>query len=490
MDFYAILLVATLLAAVGGTPVVRGLALRWGVLDRPGVRKLQKAPVPYLGGLALLAAFVAGAIAMVVLDANMRRRFGVELRPLAVLLAPAVLIFAVGLVDDVRGVRPRTKLLAQALAGTILCACGVRIESLSVSQTFVVELGPWSWPVTIAWIVSVSNALNLIDGLDGLASGIALIAAGTLAAVALHYDQRMIAGLALCVCGSLAGFLFFNFNPAKIYLGDSGSLLLGYLIGALTVMQTSAVAALNGPPPFASFAIPALALGVPIFDSLYSIVRRVVERRSPFAADKGHIHHRLLALGWRPVRVVLALWGISLASGGLALAMLLTQGARDLIVLASCLLLLALFFRFVGHVQVRPTLAALRHKQEFDRDLRLAQRAFESLQLQMQEARSFQEWWQLLCASAQQMDFARLELRLARRDGSHQTLAWEKELAADERAHLLAVDLPVRQRGAQEPLRLHAAIVARESLEAAGHRLALFARLLDERSLAELPDSA
>jgi hypothetical protein len=219
-------------------------------------------------------------------------------------------------------------------------------------------------------------------------------------------------------------------------------------------------------------------------------VRRVVERRSPFAADKGHIHHRLLALGWRPVQVVLALYAISLATGGLALAMLATQGARDLIVLASCLLLLALFFRFVGHVQVRPTLAALRHKQEFDRDLRLAHRTFETLQLQMQEAKSFQDWWQLLCASAQQMGFARLEMRLARRDGSQQTLTWEKQLAPEERAHLLEVDLPLRQRRAQEPLRLHVAIVARDSLEAVGHRLALFARLLDERSPAELPDSA
>lgn len=482
-DFYAILFVATALTAVAATPIVRGLALRLRILDQPGVRKLQTIAVPYLGGAAILGAFLIGIGTMLALEHYMRRHFSINAQRLTVLLGPALLVFGVGLVDDVRSVRPRTKLLVQMLAATLLCAFGERIGTVRVSQTLTLHLGIYAWPLTILWIVGVTNALNLIDGLDGLAAGIALIAAATLAVLGLTQGQPMLAGVALCLAGSLAGFLFFNFNPAKIYLGDSGSLLLGYLLAALTVMQVS------GSGRFASLAVPALALGVPIFDSLYSIVRRVLERRSPFAADKGHIHHRLLALGWRPVRVVLVLYAVSLAVGGLALLMLYTQGARDLIVLASCLLLLALFFRFVGHIQVRPTLAALRQKQEFDREQRLAQRTFETLQLQMQETTSFEGWWELLCRSAQQMGFARLRLRIDRHDGSQQTLEWQAELAERDRQRMVTVDLPVRQRQPDQPLQLHLAFPVRGSLEAAGNRLALFARLLDERSLAELPDA-
>lgn len=490
MDFYVIVLVTTLLAAVAVTPVVRGLALRWQILDRPGVRKVHDAPVPYLGGLALLLVFVGGVGGMAIFDAYTRRNFrvGMHATQLLILLGPALLVFSIGLIDDIRAVRPRTKLLVQVLAATILCAAGVRIESLRISQTFFIyELGPYSWPVTILWIVGVTNAINLIDGLDGLAAGIALIAAAALAIVGFYFGQRLFTSLALCLVGGLAGFLFFNFNPAKIFLGDSGSLLLGYLISALAVMEMSLIPATI--PNFAALAVPALALGIPIFDSAYSIVRRILERRSPFAADKGHIHHRLLALGWSPVRVVVVLYAVSLLVGGLALVMLATRGARDLIVLASCLLLLALFFRFVGHVQLRPTLAALKQKQDFDREQKLAQRTFETLQLQMQETTSFDGWWDLLCRSAQQMGFTRLRLHIDKRDGSQQTLEWQTELSERERQRMVTVDLPVRQRRPDQPLHLHLEFPVRDSLETAGNRLALFARLLDERSVAELPDA-
>ncbi len=325
-------------------------------MDRPGIRKVHDRVVTRVGGLAILLAVMVGAAAMVLVKSPAGRSIRDEPQQWWVLFAGGLLVFGVGFLDDLRGLLPRGKLLVQVIAALLLCAFDIRIESIQFTENYGIEFGIYSWPVTVLWVVVVTNAINLIDGLDGLAGGIAIIASAAIAIAAFQlHGQPATAGLAVILAGSLVGFLFFNFNPARIYLGDGGSLLIGFLLAAMSVQIE------GGQATLASLGIPALALGVPIFDTLYSILRRFAERRSPFAADKGHIHHRLLERGFRPGQVVLLLYAMTLVTAGLSLLLLVKElrGVKALLVVCFDVLLIVLMFRSVVHVRLRRTLDAL-----------------------------------------------------------------------------------------------------------------------------------
>jgi UDP-GlcNAc:undecaprenyl-phosphate GlcNAc-1-phosphate transferase len=296
------------------TPLVSRGSTRLGLVDAPGGRKVHAQSVPRLGGVAVLAATV---LAMILVPFWSPGVFGptiwLSLRPLAV---AGGLVFVLGLLDDVRGVGPWVKLTAQGVAAIVVMASGLLIERVTLFGVSW-ELGWLSWPITAGWIVGLTNAFNLIDGIDGLATGIAALAGATCGAILIVRGHTAEAALLAALVGAAIGFLVFNFAPASIFLGDSGSLLFGFLLAttAIAGWQKGATALATG--------VPLLMFALPIADVATTIVRRGLARpatgRASIGAalrhlvepDRQHIHHRLLALGWSTERTVLILYGIT-----------------------------------------------------------------------------------------------------------------------------------------------------------------------------------
>ena len=231
----------------------------------------------------------------------------VQADPLQVigLLGGALIVFVVGVLDDTRRVSALYKLYAQIAAATLAYICGFRIDAISVSLGSSMSMGIFALPVTVLWIVGIVNAINLIDGLDGLAAGIVFFAGVTNFVVAYLAGNILLAVVMAVMLGAVVGFLFFNFNPARIFMGDSGSYFLGFLLGTSSITGYKASTAV-------ALLVPMIALGVPIFDTLFTIVRRFLERRPLFSPDRGHIHHRLLDMGLTHRRAVLTLYAVSI----------------------------------------------------------------------------------------------------------------------------------------------------------------------------------
>lgn len=337
---YAALFASAAALAVLLTPHVRGLARRLGAVDRGA------AAVPRLGGVALFAA-AAGALCLAeVVGLDVAAPLAAAGWQLGWLAAGAAVILALGVVDDLRGLTPATKLVGQTLAAVVAVYGGYGIAALTNPFTGgVVWLGAGGPLLAVAWIVAVSNAFNLIDGLDGLAAGTGLIAAVTLFLVALAEQRPDAALMASALAGALVGFLRFNFAPASIHLGDAGSLLLGYLLSLLSIQ------ALQKGPTAVVVLVPILALGLPILETAVTIVRRAVVAglASVVRADREHIHHRLLALGMTERRAVLLLYGVCVAFGALAFLAMSARGPGNVALVAGVVLVAWLALRRLGY---------------------------------------------------------------------------------------------------------------------------------------------
>ena len=310
---HAGLLAAAALLALLLTPAVRGLARRWGLVDTPGGRKIHTVSIPRLGGVAVVLAMslaLGGAAAAGIATAA-------DIGEWVPILLGGVLVFGVGLWDDVRPLSPWVKLAVQIAGAGVAVALGVRIDHVTVLGS-TLGLGLLALPLTVVWIVGLTNAFNVMDGLDGLATGLAIIAAATCAAVSLARDDVQGGMLLLALLGALCGFLPYNFNPATIFLGDAGSLVVGYVLAitAITSFQKGATALV--------VLGPLLLFALPISETLHSVVRRMRGQglRQVFLADQQHVHHRLLDLGLSHRTVVLLLYGVSLSFSLLALTTL------------------------------------------------------------------------------------------------------------------------------------------------------------------------
>jgi len=315
MTVYLALILAGSVFALLLTPVVTRTSEALGLVDAPGGRKVHSTSVPRVGGVAVVLAAAASLGMLILTDP----RLGVAMPPFAPLtsiLLGTLLVFAVGLVDDCRPLQARLKIAVQIAAASLVMSSGLLIERLTiVGHTW--QLGMLSWPVTLAWIVGLTNAFNLIDGLDGLAAGIAVIA-GTTCAVILVGRGHVAEAMLLCaLVGAALGFLAYNFAPASIFLGDGGSLAFGFVLAttAITGWQKGATALAAG--------VPILIFALPLADTLSALVRRT---RRPSAVgtstlagvlrqiaepDREHIHHRLVEFGWSTRTTVLALYGVT-----------------------------------------------------------------------------------------------------------------------------------------------------------------------------------
>jgi len=344
----AVAFVLACLVSVLLTPIVRRFALARGLFDdQVSARKIHGRPVPRLGGLAMAAAFYVPLLALLLQASSVGAIFYADRRTALVFMLGGVVICGLGLYDDLRGVGARMKFLVQFAVAGALFAAGNRIEHLSLPFVGTVALGSLSLPFTLLWVVGVINALNLIDGLDGLAAGVAFFAvATTFAIAALRHDPLMILFMAT-LGGAIVGFWAYNFNPASIFMGDTGSMFLGYVlgVGAMRTSQKSSTVV--------AILVPIVTLGLPIADTALAMLRRALSGRPMFSADRKHIHHRLLDLGFSQRRAVLTLYSAAALLGAMAVALAFSSSFESVLILVAMGLLAGLGVKKLSH-QRRP----------------------------------------------------------------------------------------------------------------------------------------
>ena len=294
------------------TPVVITFARRTGALDKPDARKVHVRPIPRIGGIGIYAAFMVSILVQLVF---------VELTPefmmsLIGLMVGGTIIVAIGIIDDYCDLPAKVKLLGQILAAVVLVVgFDVRIDFITDPLGDFIYLELFAIPATIFWIVGLTNTVNLIDGLDGLAAGVSSIAAITIFLVAMEEGIPFVAMVTAALAGAAVGFLYYNFNPARIFMGDTGSMFLGFMLAGISVVGAVKSAATI------ALIVPILALGLPILDTTFAIVRRMRNHRPIFKPDKGHLHHRLLAHGFTQKQAVLLMYVVSALFGLCALAL-------------------------------------------------------------------------------------------------------------------------------------------------------------------------
>ncbi len=307
MENVIVLILVSGIIAFLATPLVKKLALKYKVVDEPkNNRKIHKKPIPLLGGLAIYLPFVLLTLIKgpVVTDAE-----------IGIILGTTIIIIG-GILDDIWELKPFEKLFFQLMAAVVLIIMGVSIQLIAnpfTNDISYLDIGYWSVPITIVWVVGITNAMNLIDGLDGLSSGVSLISTITIFIIAVTKDRSNAMYLTAILMGSIAGFLPYNFNPASIFLGDTGAQLLGFLLAAISMEGAIKSATIF------SVVVPILTMGLPIFDTVFAIIRRKVNGRSIMEADRGHLHHRLLDLGLSQRQAVLIMYLISALLSGLAI---------------------------------------------------------------------------------------------------------------------------------------------------------------------------
>ncbi len=329
--FLALTFVVAFVFSFAATPIVYRLAFKIGAIDVPkDKRRMHKKPIPRLGGLAIIFGF---GVAMCC--------FGQISRSLAAMLVGAGIIAIMGVVDDCKNLNAKFKFIIQIIAAIIVIVGGnVRITVLTNPNIFSDNpylVLPWwlSDIATILWIVFITNAVNFIDGLDGLAAGVSAIMSVSLVFIAVRLGEYHVAVVGLAIMGACFGFLPFNFNPAKIFMGDTGSTFLGFILATLSIQGVFKSYAII------SFAVPLLILGLPLFDALFAMIRRVYHGQSPMTADRGHLHHRLIDMGFSQKQTVFILYAIS-GVLGITAVILAESGTLRAIILLLCVLIFLL----------------------------------------------------------------------------------------------------------------------------------------------------
>jgi len=347
--------------AVGLTWAVRTLARRLRLLDKPSGRRVHRVPVPRIGGLAVFMATVAALLAFFFLYESMLQKAMLERLDLFWgLLAGATIIVIVGLMDDARGISPVIKLLGTLLGALIVCWGGLEAHALRLPMIGTIHLGWLALPLAVIWVLGCTHAMNLIDGIDGLASGIGLVMSATLFVLSMMSGNWVAAVIAATVAGACLGFLLFNFHPASIFLGDCGSLFLGFSLGSLCLVSARSHAAVAG-------AVALVIFGLPILDTVAAIVRRWLRRLPISASDRQHIHHRLLQMGLSHRQVALALYAVCAVLGTTAVVLSVSPDVGQLLVLGVLGSTALVLNHYFGWVSVRSIWQRLRTDAGYSR---------------------------------------------------------------------------------------------------------------------------
>jgi len=464
----------TVLVAMLLVPIVSRLAKRYRLVDAPGPRKVHQTPVPRVGGVAFLISTLVLVLPLFFLDNAVGESLRESRTQFITLLVGASFIFAVGLIDDLYSVRGYVKLSCLIAASLAICASGATLRSISVGTWFELETGWAAWPLTLLWITAITVCMNFIDGLDGLAAGIAFIVCGMIALMAFLSGQLAMVVLMLALLGSVTGFLFFNFYPAKIFMGDCGSMFLGFMIGAGSVVCQSKTST------FVGLALPFLAMGVPILDTGIAVVRRhVLERRSMFAPDRNHLHHRLLNLGLHQRTVVIVIYAVTGIGASIGVFMLTAEEGRSVGLFGLGLLLLVATFGCLHGKRYCEIVKALKRNRAVVQEGRSAKRGFENAEVRMRNVTSFGGWWEALCDMAGQMHFQSIGVWNRCNDHYVMTHAWNAPEGTFPAGKTMKLTLPLHG-NAETEREIRACIGINDFSEASGHQAMLLARLMDE----------
>lgn len=391
------------------TPVVRRAALRLGLSDSPdGERKLHEGTIAVGGGVAVLLGFFGAIMVLLVFPSvwgYILSQSPEFLMFLIGLMVSSTFLCGVGLIDDKVGLRGRQKLIGQAIAASILILSGLIIENITIFD-YKIELGPLAFPFTLLWLLGAINALNLIDGVDGLATTVGLILSLGLAGMCIlsgpaHYPDGV---LAFMIAGSLAGFLYHNLPPARIFLGDAGSMLIGLVLGALAIRSS-----LKGPATIA-LAAPTAIMAIPMFDVLMAIVRRKLTGRSLYAPDRGHLHHRMQAKGYSTVKLLLT-FGLlcTLTVLGAFISVYINNEA---LAFGSILAVLGMLVvtRVFGHVEF---LLVIAKAKKFITSLTKGHHHERSEEMmRLQGTKEWERLWRTLTQFAERFDLSQIRLNL------------------------------------------------------------------------------
>jgi len=325
MDIVKSLGIAMLLT-LGLTPLVRRLAIYLKAMDAPDKRKVHKTPMPRMGGLAIYASFW---LTIFLTQPLSKERIG--------FFIGSTLIVISGIWDDMKGVKPIVKIVFQLAAAGVVIFCGTKVSFItSLFGQSPLALGHLSVPITVLWIIGMTNAINLVDGLDGLAAGISGIAAVSIGIISWIEGMVSVGILSLILAAATLAFLKYNFHPASIFMGDTGALFLGYALSVLSIMGLTKMATT------VSLFLPVVVLGVPIMDTLFAIVRRFLNKQPIFAADKDHLHHRLLAIGLSHRNAVLVVYAVCIFLSFSAIAMALVSTEKAM--MGLILVVIAVFY--------------------------------------------------------------------------------------------------------------------------------------------------
>ena len=309
------------------TPLVKRAALWLGLVDQPDKRKVHRIPMPRVGGVAIFLGCIFAFLPAVVMHSDVLDMAFLDPR-VKYLICGGVMMFGLGFVDDIWGLKARFKLGVQAVSALILFMGGIKIAGLGIKGVASFPLGWTALPISVFWVLIVVNAVNLIDGLDGLAAGVGVFVCCVLVMLNINNNNLLEAMIMASLCGAILGFLWYNFNPATIFMGDSGSYFIGYMIAALSMMGSTKT------QTAATLLIPVIALGIPLMDTVWATIRRFVVGRGLFTPDKDHFHHRLLKMGLSHRTAVLVLYSVSIVMGLAALSLVFLNDARTSILLA------------------------------------------------------------------------------------------------------------------------------------------------------------
>ena len=319
------------------TPLVRRFAFKIGAIDIPkDNRRMHKKPTPRIGGLAIIFGFTVATLC-----------FAQPSRQLYGTLAGAAIIAVMGVIDDCKNLPAKLKFVIQIIAALVVVFAGDIKIDVFTNPNFLSDNPYWVLPewlsvtLTVIWIVFITNAVNFIDGLDGLAAGVSAIMSISLVVISIRVGEYSIAILGIALMGSCFGFLPFNFNPAKIFMGDTGSTFLGFMLATLSIQGVFKSYAVI------SFAVPLLILGLPLFDALFAMIRRILRGQSPMTADRGHLHHRLVDMGFSQKQTVFILYAIS-GVLGITAVLLAESGVLRALLLVICVLILLLIGSMLG----------------------------------------------------------------------------------------------------------------------------------------------
>jgi UDP-GlcNAc:undecaprenyl-phosphate GlcNAc-1-phosphate transferase len=419
------------------TPLIRSFSFRFGVLDQPGTRKVHQDVTPRLGGMAVFTALVLPFLFFYLFHPSLQKEIHRSWQPLLGLSLGCLLVFGVGVWDDLRRLPPWPKLTVEIGAALLAYYFGLRIELFSNPFGLQWNVTWLSLPFTVFWLVGITNAVNLADGIDGLAVGIATFASAILFVMTISTVYVLVPFLAVALAGAALGFLRYNFSPATIFLGDSGSLFLGFLLGGLSLWasEKSTIA-------FALL-IPIIALGLPILDMIYAILRRWNRGVSIAQADREHIHHKLLEKGYSHRKAVLLLYGANLVLVGLAALLLITRNSFASYTIIALGFVIFLGSRFLGYFKFASAFNGLIKKWKDSQQAkylafrrRLLVRAFE-------EEKNLEQRWKLVGELFAEMGIKQATITLG--DQSERPLVWFAHTPTEHNDKTVYLSLPLSE---------------------------------------------